>query len=71
MNSVSIFFKASKQKLETMILPMYTEQERKELKQELKVLIKWLDNNHHKQDTKEYDDKDEECSNLYDIIHDL
>ena len=54
-----------------MILPMYTEQERKDLKQELKVLSEWLDNNHHKQDTKEYEDKDEECANLYEIIHDL
>ena len=34
----------NRQKLETMILPIYTEQERKELKQELKVLIEWLDN---------------------------
>jgi len=64
-------YQRNKQKLEIMILPIYTEQERKELKKELKVLSEWLDNNHHKQDTKEYDDKDEECANLYEIIHDL
>tara|TARA_R110000803_G_scaffold71102_4_gene134163 strand:+ start:9527 stop:9700 length:174 start_codon:yes stop_codon:yes gene_type:complete len=57
-----------------MILPMYTEQERKELNQKYLRLFKWIENYQSGAiiaDKKQYEAKYEECSSLYEIIHDL
>ena len=53
-----------------MILPMYTEDERHELKQELQVLNEKLNLIEDKQ-SKEYNELNEEATRLYEIIHDL
>ena len=57
-----------------MILPMYTEQERKELNQKYLRLFKWIEDYQSGAiigDKKQYEEKYQECSDLYEIIHDL
>lgn len=53
-----------------MILPMYTEDEREELKKEFNKSIAQLKQIKDKE-SKEYKRLDEETTNLYEIIYDL
>lgn len=54
-----------------LILPMYTEQEREEMKPSLDQLTQWLDKNEHLKDTEEYKRKYSEAEAAYEIIYDL
>ena len=57
-----------------MILPMYTENERNELKQKYLRLFKWIEDYQSGAliaDKKQYEEKYQECCDLYEIIHDL
>tara|TARA_R100000773_G_scaffold17822_1_gene16198 strand:- start:14326 stop:14493 length:168 start_codon:yes stop_codon:yes gene_type:complete len=54
-----------------LILPMYTEQEREEMKPYLDQLIQWLDKNEHLKDTEEYKLKYSEAEGVYETIYDL
>ena len=57
-----------------MILPMYTENEQNELKQKYLRLFKWIEDYQSGAliaDKKQYEEKYQECCDLYEIIHDL
>lgn len=54
-----------------MILPMYTEQEREDMKPQLEKLLDWLEENDHLVGTESYNKIEIEAKNLYETIHDL
>jgi len=52
------------------ILPMYTENERHDMKQELDIMLNKL-NLIEDKESKEYKELNEEATRTYEIIHDL
>lgn len=51
------------------ILPIYTEQERKELKPEFLLLMKWIEDNEMYSETEEYKEKFEKACDMYEVIN--
>ncbi len=52
-----------------LLLPMYTEQEREDMKPDLEKIIEWLNKNDHLRGTDQYKNKEQEATEIYETIH--